>query len=241
MSFCLVKNMRFLDTSLRMRHDRTFCNFSAKYPESRMALWCLNANEMLYISAMTPEEAETMAEDAQSALDAEHSFIDGASAVLTMNICSCNDLDSIDNIAHRCRCWLIPPVIFTEGWAHYRIFSPSRSDLLNFMDICSKDSEVEVISHHGRENLDLILDSGTVPVHLFDGISDRQLSVLAAAFDGGLLDVPATVGMDQVAEKEGISRSTFGEHLRKSLYGMVKNSYPLLRSYQERKALQKRR
>ncbi|HEY3420027.1 MAG TPA: helix-turn-helix domain-containing protein [Methanomassiliicoccales archaeon] len=232
--------MKFLDTSLRMHHDRTFCNFAGRYPEARMALWCLNANEMLYVSAKSPEQAERIVEEAQTALEVDHSFLDGASAVLTMSICSCNDPNSIDNVAHRCRCWLIPPVVFVGGWAHYRIFSPSRPDLRRFIDICSKDSEVEVISHHGRENLDLILDSGIVPVHLFDGISDRQLGVLATAFDSGLLDVPAKVEMDEVAKREGISRSTYGEHLRKSLHQMVKNSYPLLRSYQER-SLQPRR
>ena len=223
--------MKFLDTSLRMRHDRTFYNFSSRYPEARMALWCMNSNEMLYISARSADEIGPIVEEAQTALEVDHAYVDGASAVLTMSICSCSDQRSIDNIAHQCRCWLIPPVIYSGGWANYRIYSPSRNDLRKFMNLCSKDSVVEVLSHHGRENLDLILDSGTVPVHLFDGISERQLRVLASAFERGLLDVPAKVEMDEVAREEGISRSTYGEHLRKSVRQMVKNSYPLLRSY----------
>jgi predicted DNA binding protein len=228
--------MKFLDTSLRMRHDRTFCNFASRYPDARMALWCMNANEMFYVAAKSEEDIGSIVEEARSALEVDHAYVDGASAVLTMSICSCSDERSIDNIAHQCRCWLIPPIMYTGGWANYRIFSPSRDDLRRFMDICSKESEVEVVSHHGRENLDLILDSGTVPVHLFDGMSERQLRVLASAYAGGLLDVPAKVEMDEVAKREGISRSTYGEHLRKSVHQLVKNSYPLLRSYQDRKA-----
>ena len=232
--------MKFLDTSLRMHHDRTFFNFANRFPESRMALWCMNSNEMLYVSAPSPQEAEQIVDEASSALHVEHSFLDGASAVLTMSICSCTDENSIDSIAHQCRCWLIPPIMYTGGWANYRIFSPSRPDLRKFMDICSKDSEVEVVSHRGRENLDLILDSSTVPVHLFDGISERQLRVLASAYESGLLDVPSKVEMDQVAKREGISRSTYGEHLRKSLHRMVRNSYPLLNSYKGRYADRKK-
>ena len=113
----------------------------------------MNSNEMLYISSPSPQEAEQIVEEASSALVVEQSFLDGASAVLTMSICSCTDENSVDNIAHQCRCWLIPPIMYTGGWANYRIFSPSRPDLRRFMDICSRDSEVEVISHHGRENL----------------------------------------------------------------------------------------
>jgi hypothetical protein len=39
--------MKFLDTTLRLKHDTLFGNFCQRFPEAKMALWCLNANEML--------------------------------------------------------------------------------------------------------------------------------------------------------------------------------------------------
>jgi predicted DNA binding protein len=63
-----------------------------------------------------------------------------------------------------------------------------------------------MISQKGREHLDLILDIGTTPIHLFEGLSDRQSRILASANESGLLDVPAKAEMDEVAEREGISR-----------------------------------
>jgi hypothetical protein len=47
--------MKFLDTSLRMRHDRTFFNFANRFPDSRMALWCMNSNEMMSVLAHSPD------------------------------------------------------------------------------------------------------------------------------------------------------------------------------------------
>lgn len=200
-----------------------------------MALWCLNSNEMLYIKATSSEEVEEMVRAAKEFLDLEDVFIDGSSAVATMSICSCSDPNSTDNIAHACNCWLIPPTTFQQGWEHYRLFSPDKASLQKFVRRVEKTSEVELLSHKGREDLDLILDIGTTPVHLFEGLSDRQLRILTSAYDSGLLDVPAKVDMDEVAEREGISRSTYGEHLRKSLRQLVQNSYPLLRSYKSKR------
>jgi predicted DNA binding protein len=173
-----------------------------------------------------------MVQVARKTLELEEVFIDGSSAVATMSICSCSDPNSTDNIAHACICWIIPPTTFYQGWEHYRLFSPDKASLQKFVHRVEKSREVELLSHKGREDLDLILDIGITPVHLFEGLSDRQLRVLTSAYEAGLLDVPSKVEMDQVAEREGISRSAYGEHLRKSLRQIVHNLYPLLRSFQ---------
>jgi predicted DNA binding protein len=49
------------------------------------------------------------------------------------------------------------------------------------------------------------------------------------AFENGLLDIPAKARMDRVARGEGVSRSTFGEHLRKAQLQLIRNSYPFLK------------
>ena len=51
----------------------------------------MNSNEMLYVSAPSPQEAEQIVDEASSALQVEQSYLDGSSAVLTMSICSCTD------------------------------------------------------------------------------------------------------------------------------------------------------
>jgi hypothetical protein len=89
----------------------------------------MNSNEMFYISAKSAEEIEQIVEEAQTALEADHTFVDGASAVLTLSISSCSDERSIDNVAHQCRCWLIPPIMYAGGWAHYRYTIWSRTPI----------------------------------------------------------------------------------------------------------------
>jgi predicted DNA binding protein len=70
---------------------------------------------------------------------------------------------------------------------------------------------------------------GVVPGLLLEGLTDKQAYVLTSAYESGLFDVPARVKMDKVAERVGLSRSTFGEHLRKAEYEVLKNLYPFLK------------
>jgi predicted DNA binding protein len=82
----------------------------------------------------------------------------------------------------------------------------------------------------------MIRDIGVVPVHFFEGLTDRQIHALAVAYENGLFDVPSRDKLDRVALKEGISRSTFGEHLRKAQFRIMKNSYPFLKLKDVRKS-----
>src|SRR5207245_10980155 len=69
----------------------------------------------------------------------------------------------------------------------------------------------------------------TSPVHLFEGLTARQVHVLVSALEGGLFELPAREKMDRVAARAGVSRSTFGEHLRKAEMQILQNSYPFLK------------
>ena len=84
-------------------------------------------------------------------------------------------------------------------------------------------------THRSREELDILRDVATVPVHLFEGPTDRQVHVLVTAFESGLLDVPTRARMGSAARRESLSRSTYGEHLRKAQRQLVSNSYPFLK------------
>ena len=90
---------------------------------------------------------------------------------------------------------------------------------------------VKVLSIKPATDLKALQSIGTVPVHFFQGLTDRQLHTLVTAYEKGLLDVPAKRRMDRIAKEEGFSRSTYGEHLRKAVHRVIQNSYPMLKLY----------
>ena len=110
-----------------------------------------------------------------------------------------------------------------------RARSPPRTALRRFIAEVRKVGTAEVLSHRSRDRLDGIRSLGAVPVHLFEGLTERQIHILVTAIEGGLLEFPARVKRDRVAARQGLSRFAFGELLRKVETQVLRNSYPFLK------------
>src|SRR4030067_1486082 len=109
------------------------------------------------------------------------------------------------------------------------MISHCKSDLKKFADDIRKTGKIEIISLKERDQLDMLSSLGVVPIHFFEGLTNKQLRVIVSAFENGLLEVPAKTRMDRVAKAVGLSRSTYGEHLRKGMYRIIQNSSPMLK------------
>ena len=221
--------VNFLDTRVRIQHPCPFCDFSAAFPDAKMVLWCNGSNEILQISVPDSLPLPEVLKAAQKSLCAREIVQDGRSALTVMRDCVCRQYRSVGTIADESDVWLIPPVIFGNGWETHRILSKGRTSLQHFIAEVKRTGKVEIVSNQPREHLDVIHDLSVIPVHFFEGLTERQIRALVLAFENGLLDVPARTKMDRIAGREGVSRSTFGEHLRKAQLQLLRNSYPFLK------------
>ena len=221
--------MHFLDTRLRIKHDCPFCNFSAQFPEAEMVLWYSRESEVLQITAPDRTRLKEMLAAARKHLGACDMFEDGTSALLLTCECGYPRFRSVISIADETGCMLIPPHTYQGGWETHRVLSTGTEPLKRFIEEVEKAGRVEIVSHRGRDALDALHDLNVVPVHFFEGLTDLQIKAVVAAYEAGLFEVPARTRMDRVAKEVGLSRSTFGEHLRKAELQMLRNSYPFLK------------
>jgi predicted DNA binding protein len=222
--------MRLVDSSVRVRHHCPYCEFSAAYPDLQMALWCNGETDVLRIVAPEPALLKQAVESAKPFFGMEMLSSDERSSVLMTRGCGCPaGPDSVMDTADRNGCWAVQPTTIAGGWEQHRIFAPDQPSLRAFVAACEAMGDIELLSHRTRTTLDVVDQVGAVSVQLFAGLTDRQVEVLATALDEGLLDVPATGSMARAAKKVGISRSTYGEHLRKAVRQLVGNAYPFIR------------
>lgn len=221
--------MNLLDTRLRIQHPCPFCDFSSSFPDAEMVLWCNGSNEILQISASDSSTLPKMLKAARKLLSAREMIQDGRSAITISRKCACGDYGSVMSVAGECDVWLIPPVTYLNGWETHRVLSVGRASLQRFVAEVKRTGKVQVISHQSREDLDVVNNLSVIPFHFFGGLTPRQVRALVLAFENGLLEIPAKTRMDRVARGEGVSRSTFGEHLRKAQLQLVRNSYPFLK------------
>jgi predicted DNA binding protein len=228
--------MQFIDTRILVQHLCPFCDFSKVFPEAEMALWCNRSNEVLQITASDSSQLMEIMQAAHEYLGARDIFSDGQSALTMIRDCTCSETGSIAAMADEYGCWIVPPVTYRGGWETHRVISSDNDSMCEFIKEIKKTGKVKVLSKRSRDQLDVIQDIGVVPVHFFEGLTDRQIHALVVAYENGLFDVPARNKMDRIALKEGISRSTFGEHLRKAQFQIIKNSYPSLKLKDVRKS-----
>jgi predicted DNA binding protein len=221
--------MHFIDTRILVQHLCPFCDFSKTFPEVEMALWCNRTNDVLQITASDPSQLEEIMMAAHEYLGAREMFSDDQSALTMIRDCTCSGTSSVAAMADEIGCWLVPPVTYQGGWETHRVISSDNDSVRNLVGAIKRTGKAKLLSKRLRDQLDVIRDIGVVPIHFFEGLTDRQVHTLVVAYENGLLHVPALNKMDHIAPREGISRSTFGEHLRKAQFQIIRNSYPLLK------------
>ena len=221
--------VNFLDTRVRIRHPCPFCDFSDEFPDAEIVQWCNGSNEILQVTTKDAEDLEKIMSKAEKSLSARQLVQDGGTSAALLLPCRCHTYRSISSIAEDCGVWTVPPVFYDHGHETYRVLSQGKASLQKFVSEVRKCGTVEIQSHQPREQLDVVRDLSVVPVHFFGGLTELQVHALVLAFENGLLEIPAKMKMDTVAKGEGVSRSTFGEHLRKAQLQLIRNSYPFLK------------
>ena len=223
--------MRLLDSRIRVRHPCPYCEFSGAFPELQMSLWCNGDVDVMRIVAPDNEYLRRAVESAVTFFGTEQLSTDERSSVLMTRNCGCPvSPNSIEATAERHGIWPVQPSTYTGGWEHWRVFSRDQESMRSFVAEVERNGEVELLSHRARTSLDVVDQFSAVGAQIFAGLTDRQLEVLATALEEGLLDVPAHGSMDRAARRVGVSRSTYGEHLRKGIRQLVANARPFIKA-----------
>lgn len=222
--------MSLLDSRLKVRHPCAYCEFSGAFPDVQFVLWCNGDTDALRVVAPDFETLDRVLAHGRDLMDMELMTRDERPSMILTGRCACpTGGRSVVDLAEAHGCWSVQPIPMLGGYEYHRVFSPDQESVRAFIEDVRRFGEAELISLRNRQNLDVVDQVGSISVHMFSGLTDRQLEVLGAAYDEGLLDVPSRGSMDAAAARVGISRSTFGEHLRKATFRLVSNAYPFLK------------
>ena len=219
-----------VDARVRVHHPCPYCEISVEFPRSLLLLWCDNGRDVFLLSSPNPAELERLIRALRRSFHARPLLRDGAEAVLTLPDFAWSSPPSVTGLARRTRVWVLHPVVYFGGTETYRFVAQSRPELQKLILRLRRIGDVELLSVSNRADLGTIRDLPTASVHFFEGLTDRQAQALTAAFEEGLLDVPARAKWGDVARRRGLSRSTFGEHLRKGQHRLLANSYASLKA-----------
>jgi predicted DNA binding protein len=194
-----------------------------------MTLWLSVLVDTLQVSVPQEYDVEELLDTAWESLQYSDEFHDEGSAIILLTHPWIEKPDSVVAIASQEECMLIPPISFHAGWETHRVITQEQDQLRNLIERVGARGHAELISQKRRELSDLVRDVHVVPIHFIEGLTARQVNVLVRSYEEGLYDIPARTKMEKVARREGMSRSTFGEHMQKGELQIMRHLYPILK------------
>jgi predicted DNA binding protein len=222
--------MTVVDARLRVHHPCPYCDISTEFPRTLLLLWCDNRRDVFLVSAPDSGELRRVVSALRDAFHARTLLADGRDALVIVPDFEWANPPSVTGLARRAGVWVLHPVVYFEGQETYRLVAPSKTELNRLISRVRRLGDVEILSVSGRAGLGGVRDLPNASVHFFEGLTDRQARSLVAAYEGGLFDVPARSRWSEIARREGLSRSTFGEHLRKGQLRLLANSHVSLKA-----------
>jgi predicted DNA binding protein len=222
--------MTIVDARVRVHHPCPYCDVSVEFPRTLLLLWCDNRRDAFLVSSPTGGELNGVLSALRASFHARRLLVTETEALVEVPDFEWSSPPSVTGMARKTGVWVLHPVLYFGGTETYRFLAPSKSELNRLVERIRRLGDVELLSVAERAGLEAIRSLSSASVHFFEGLTDRQARCLVAAFEGGLLDVPSRMKWDEVARGVGLSRSTFGEHLRKGQLRLLANSYPSLKA-----------
>jgi hypothetical protein len=153
--------------------------------------------------------------------------------------CQCNAENSVTVLFDACNLLQISPVVYMEGWEHYRLIAFKQSDIREIMRLLDqRDITYEILRKVPFDGF--IASSLTLTADaLFSELTDKQIEALLTAYTNGYYQMPRRADIQTISERTDLVRTTFQEHLRKAENKLIAAIVPYLELF--RKAPESRR
>jgi len=220
--------MTAYEARLQLVHDCPYSRLTQKYPEATVAMWCDLNSHVFEISAPEPEMVQQVEEDLSRMGHRQSVLRDNGVVRMLAKDCDCQP--GAATMMEEEGVWNQEPVIYQGGWEHYRIITHDQANIARFVQRLGRSGgKVELLSLrpfrlHGVAQ-DTLLTSSSV----LAGLTDKQVRVLLEACLQGYFEEPSKVDLDTLAKRNGLSRSTYGEHLRKAQAKLMANLSPTIK------------
>jgi len=113
-------------------------------------------------------------------------------------------------------CLELQPAVYTGGWEWYRVIAFAEKDLKQLFKDLDEYCKIEVTSRRIVEN-ESIRDTFLVSTAaLFGTLTTKQRRAVISALDNGYYHMPRRATAGEIAEKLGVPRTSYVDHLRKA-------------------------
>jgi predicted DNA binding protein len=231
-------DMTYYEITFKLQHECPYNNFSKDYPSTVISHWCNWSKDVLEIAAGSQGNSS----DPRAKQEIREIFKTLGSKIIRKSFassrvqivlqhCACDKLPppTLPTI-EKYNCLNLQPVVYTGGWEWYRVMAFSEKDIKQlFKDLDRKHCKIEVTSRKSISE-ESIHSSLLIPAaSLLGDLTEKQSRALIAALDNGYFNMPRTASAMEIANRLGIPRTSFVDHLRKAQNKLIRTIGPYVR------------
>ena len=123
----------------------------------------------------------------------------------------------------------LQPMIYTGGYEWYRVMAFSERDMRQLFRDLERHCTVEVTSRRTISEESIHTDTLVSTATLLGGLTRKQAKALVVALDNGYYNLPRSATAAEIAQRLGIPRTSFVDHLRKAQNKVIRGVGPYLR------------
>jgi predicted DNA binding protein len=226
--------MALFEILLKLTHDSPFLEISRSFPSVKMFFWCNGEHDIIEMVVGNLEDyplvMERIRKTGACAKVVEEST-DLTKIYLIIQKCACTRQNSVDvhigtlNLLH------VFPVVMEKGWEFHRIIAFQHEDLEELLQRIEEESwAFEILRKMPFDGF--IASSLTLTADaLFSDLTQKQIDALLTAHRHGYYIRPRKAGVQTIAAKQQIPRTTFQEHLKKAENKLVISLVPYIHLY----------
>jgi predicted DNA binding protein len=216
----------------RFQHGCAVNRISKEFPEVTMTEWCNQRMHYLELGTDNAGVIRSITTRLREARDSTSDRIrtDRAASNAPSIVMRCRGLHTslIPRILDRNSVILLYPIVYREGWEHYRAQVLDHQRLPHLIAALSSKGRIEVTQKRPTRGVgfprSLVLPSEEILADL----TDRQRHALLRSIEAGYFDIPRRAALDEIARGTGVPRTTFGEHLQKAEGKLLRALAPYL-------------
>jgi len=226
--------MTYYELAFKLQHDCPYCNFSRDHPSAAISHWCNWSRDVLEITHGGPKSTHEQLAIRQMLKNIGSKVIRTSRAASNLQVvlqhCACDKLPppTLPTI-EKCNCLNLQPMIYTGGYEWYRVMAFSERDMKRLFRDLERHCTVEVTSRRSVSEESIHTDSLVSTASLLGGLTRKQANALLVALDNGYFNLPRSATAVELAQRLGVPRTSFVDHLRKAQNKIIRGVGPYLR------------
>ncbi len=227
--------MTHYEVAFKLQHDNCPYNeFSKNNPDATISHWCNWSRDVLEVAHrnLQDEKFQRSLQELTHMLGTRvmrRSYAKSNLQVVLQH-CACDQIPPPTlPVFERRNCLELQPAVYTGGWEWYRVIAFSERDIKNLFKDLEGTCSVEVVSRRSIFD-ESVRDTYLLSVaRLFGNLTNKQVRALITALDNGYYRIPRSATAEQIAERLGLPRTSFVDHLRKAENKVLLSVAPYLR------------